>query len=252
MALSVKRILRQLDVAPSQVAIESFGGRSNTAKDEGSDHPIRFARSDCTSAVKDGTSLLDAAIAARVQIDYGRRAGVCGRCKAVLIEGEVESENDFALSAKEKAAGMILTCQTRALGPSQSTARLGQVGASYRILAWPEPRARAGEGLQRRGIAARRSKHREALVTGRARVTRPMVRDQAPCVITACSPRCITDVAHLPASPDFDRMYPLEGGPPSERFRGSCNQRTLWPADPGNAPTQQILLRSPAGSALCD
>jgi ferredoxin-NADP reductase/uncharacterized protein YcbX len=117
MASSVKRILRQLDVAPSQVAIESFGGRSNTAKDEGSDHPIRFARSDRTSVVKGGTSLLDAAIAARVRIDYGCRAGVCGRCKAVLIEGEVESENDFALSAKEKAASMILTCQARALGP---------------------------------------------------------------------------------------------------------------------------------------
>ena len=64
-----------------------------------------------------GASLLDAAIGAQIQIDYGCRAGVCGRCKALLIEGEIELENDFALSAEEKAVGMILTCQARALGP---------------------------------------------------------------------------------------------------------------------------------------
>jgi ferredoxin-NADP reductase/uncharacterized protein YcbX len=118
MASSVKQILRQLGVAPVLIAIESFGGRSNAAKhDKGRDHPIYFARSDRTSVVRSGASLLDAAIAAHVKIDYGCRAGVCGRCKAVLIEGEVESANDFTLSAAEKAAGMILICQARALGP---------------------------------------------------------------------------------------------------------------------------------------
>jgi ferredoxin-NADP reductase/uncharacterized protein YcbX len=118
MASSIKQILRQLDVSPSQIAIESFGGRANTSEDDRRiDQPIRFVRSDCTSVVKGGTSLLDAAIAAGIRIDYGCRAGVCGRCKAVLIEGEVEQENDFALSAGEKATGLILTCQARALGP---------------------------------------------------------------------------------------------------------------------------------------
>ena len=72
---------------------------------------------------------------------------------------------------------------------SSEVATLGQVGASYWILAWPEPRARAGERLQRHGMAARRSKHREALVTGSERVSRLMVRSQAARGLTSLSIR---------------------------------------------------------------
>ena len=38
-------------------------------------------------------------------------AGYCGECVAVLEEGEVERLEDRALSEKQRARGLILTCQ---------------------------------------------------------------------------------------------------------------------------------------------
>ena len=38
-------------------------------------------------------------------------AGYCGECTAVLEEGEVERGNERALSEKQRARGLILTCQ---------------------------------------------------------------------------------------------------------------------------------------------
>ena len=44
-------------------------------------------------------------------------AGYCGECVAVLEEGEVERQNDRALSEKQRARGLILTCQAVPTSP---------------------------------------------------------------------------------------------------------------------------------------
>jgi ring-1,2-phenylacetyl-CoA epoxidase subunit PaaE len=56
-------------------------------------------------------SVLDAASAAGLEVPYSCTSGVCGTCRAKLVEGEVRMERNFALDKKEVAAGYVLTCQ---------------------------------------------------------------------------------------------------------------------------------------------
>ena len=60
---------------------------------------------------KDGTSVLDAAIAHRMDAPYSCKAGVCSTCRARVLEGEVEMEVNHALEDYEVRAGYVLSCQ---------------------------------------------------------------------------------------------------------------------------------------------
>jgi len=60
-------------------------------------------------------SILDAASAAGLEVPYSCTSGVCGTCRAKLVEGKVRMERNFALDKKEVAAGYILTCQAHPL-----------------------------------------------------------------------------------------------------------------------------------------
>lgn len=56
-------------------------------------------------------SILDAASAAGLEVPYSCTSGVCGTCRAKVVEGRVRMERNFALDKKEVAAGFVLTCQ---------------------------------------------------------------------------------------------------------------------------------------------
>jgi ring-1,2-phenylacetyl-CoA epoxidase subunit PaaE len=56
-------------------------------------------------------SILDAASAAGLEVPYSCTSGVCGTCRAKLVEGKVRMERNFALDKQEVAAGYVLTCQ---------------------------------------------------------------------------------------------------------------------------------------------
>jgi ring-1,2-phenylacetyl-CoA epoxidase subunit PaaE len=60
-------------------------------------------------------SILDAASAAGLEVPFSCTSGVCGTCRAKLVEGEVRMERNFALDKKEVAAGYVLTCQAHPL-----------------------------------------------------------------------------------------------------------------------------------------
>ena len=56
-------------------------------------------------------SILDAASAAGLEVPFSCTSGVCGTCRAKVLEGDVRMERNFALDKGEVAAGFVLTCQ---------------------------------------------------------------------------------------------------------------------------------------------
>jgi len=60
-------------------------------------------------------SILDASSAAGLEVPYSCTSGVCGTCRAKVMEGEVRMERNFALDKKEVASGYVLTCQAHPL-----------------------------------------------------------------------------------------------------------------------------------------
>ncbi|MEM7024121.1 MAG: 2Fe-2S iron-sulfur cluster-binding protein, partial [Pseudomonadota bacterium] len=61
---------------------------------------------------KDGQCVLDAALAADLDVPFACRAGVCSTCRALVLEGEVEMQANHALEDYEVRRGYVLTCQS--------------------------------------------------------------------------------------------------------------------------------------------
>ena len=61
---------------------------------------------------KDGPVVLDAALAVRADAPYACKGGVCGTCRAKLVAGSVEMEQNWALEPEEIDDGYVLTCQS--------------------------------------------------------------------------------------------------------------------------------------------
>lgn len=60
---------------------------------------------------KDGTAILDAALANNIDAPWSCKAGVCSTCRAKVLEGEVEMIQNQALEDYEVRAGYVLSCQ---------------------------------------------------------------------------------------------------------------------------------------------
>ena len=61
---------------------------------------------------KQGVTLLDAALKEGLELPYACKAGVCSTCRAMLTEGQVDMDANYALEDYEIARGYILTCQS--------------------------------------------------------------------------------------------------------------------------------------------
>lgn len=56
-------------------------------------------------------TILAATLRARPDAPYSCAGGVCGTCRARVIEGEVTMDRNYALEPEEVAAGVVLACQ---------------------------------------------------------------------------------------------------------------------------------------------
>ncbi|HWM99686.1 MAG TPA: 1,2-phenylacetyl-CoA epoxidase subunit PaaE [Streptosporangiaceae bacterium] len=65
-----------------------------------------------TVTVPHGTPVLDGAQRVRPDLPFACKGGVCGTCRARLIDGEVTMRRNYALEQEELDAGYVLTCQS--------------------------------------------------------------------------------------------------------------------------------------------
>ena len=56
--------------------------------------------------------VLDAAQRTRSDLPFACKGGVCGTCRAKLVEGTVQMDANYALEPEEVERGYVLTCQS--------------------------------------------------------------------------------------------------------------------------------------------
>ena len=62
--------------------------------------------------VNDDETVLDAAIEADLDPPHACRVAACCSCKAKVMQGKVEMDDDEPLTEEEKEEGFVLTCQS--------------------------------------------------------------------------------------------------------------------------------------------
>lgn len=61
---------------------------------------------------EDAEPILEATLKVRADAPYACKGGVCGTCRARLVDGTVTMEQNYALEPDEIAAGFVLACQS--------------------------------------------------------------------------------------------------------------------------------------------
>ena len=105
---------------------------------------VVFTPGDLTVTVPIGTTLLDAAAAAGVELELDAPCGGqgrCGRCKVHVERGNVRRREHYRLTADEISQGWAIACQTVIEGPAKvhvPISRRGRVRPHGHALAEPE------------------------------------------------------------------------------------------------------------------
>lgn len=107
---------------PSDGPQQGNTGRPVVADPAGKNITVSFQLDGLSGSIESPQSaketILNAALRARPDVPFACAGGVCGTCRAKVIEGDYEMDENYALEADEVAAGYVLTCQTRATGDS--------------------------------------------------------------------------------------------------------------------------------------
>ncbi|MFD7901972.1 1,2-phenylacetyl-CoA epoxidase subunit PaaE [Kitasatospora sp. NPDC059722] len=129
MVAGAKDLLAELGVPGERVHQELFHAEDEPVTERADDPDAADAGADGVhsevTVVLDGRgstlslprdrSILDGAQRSRPDLPFACKGGVCGTCRALVTDGEVEMRRNFALEEKELAAGYVLTCQARPL-----------------------------------------------------------------------------------------------------------------------------------------
>jgi ring-1,2-phenylacetyl-CoA epoxidase subunit PaaE len=121
MVVDLRQVILDHGVTASAVHTELFHAdpaprahEATTSSIEGAARvTIRLdARSSDFELRPDGVGVLEAALEVRNDLPFACRGGVCGTCRAQLVEGTVVMDVNYALEPEEIADGYVLTCQS--------------------------------------------------------------------------------------------------------------------------------------------
>lgn len=116
MVRSVRERLLGDGVAQDAVHVELFNPEKSAVKHAVRDTPAAITatlRGQETGFPVDGDqTILDGALDAGVNAPYACMGGACGTCRAKLITGTVEMEQNLVLSDSDLSGGYVLTCQS--------------------------------------------------------------------------------------------------------------------------------------------
>jgi ring-1,2-phenylacetyl-CoA epoxidase subunit PaaE len=93
--VSVEPVVRAPGAPPEAVVTVNLDGRTTVIE-----MPTR------------AETILAATLRARPDAPFSCTGGVCGTCRARLVEGEVRMDRNYALEPEEVAAGIVLACQS--------------------------------------------------------------------------------------------------------------------------------------------
>ena len=139
MSLEVREALvaRGLDAAAVKVELFASSGarepRPVSARSDAAD-PISASviidgRERAFSIAREET-VLEAGLRAGIELPYSCKGGVCATCRAVIVEGEVDMNRNFALEDYEVRRGFILMCQSI---PATNTVRIDVDRAAHAL-----------------------------------------------------------------------------------------------------------------------
>lgn len=99
--------------APPANAVAPVPPTSAAAAAPSAQVEVQFKKSGKTGPLAPDQSVLEAAEAIGVAIDFQCRVGTCGTCVVPLLQGAVTMEEESGLLPEDKARGIILACQAK-------------------------------------------------------------------------------------------------------------------------------------------
>jgi ring-1,2-phenylacetyl-CoA epoxidase subunit PaaE len=122
MVTDATQVLSEAGVAPERIHRELFWvdeappepvRPEDAPAGPGSEVTVVLDGRSTTVTVPEGATVLEGAQRVRPDLPFACKGGVCGTCRARVLDGEVAMRRNFALEPGELAAGFVLTCQSR-------------------------------------------------------------------------------------------------------------------------------------------